>query len=112
MRDSSWRHCAGAGQDSRTDTVIISKRLRIYGRVQGVWYRSWMVDQALVLGLKGWVRNRRDGSVEAVISGDETAVREMITRCLQGPPAARVEHVEDAPETTPVPSGFEQRPTE
>ena len=112
MRDSSWRHCAEAGQDSRTDTVTISKRLRIYGRVQGVWYRGWMVDQALVLGLNGWVRNRRDGSVEAVISGDEAAVREMVARCWRGPPAARVERIEETVEANPGTSGFSQRPTE
>lgn len=100
------------GQDERTDRVTISKRLRIYGRVQGVWYRSWTIEQAIALGLNGWVRNRRDGSVEAVISGDEAAVREMIARCWQGPPAARVERIDDVPVIAPVAPGFEQRPTE
>lgn len=57
----------------------------IKGRVQGVFYRNWTVDNARELGLKGWVRNRRDGSVEAVFSGSPDAVQEMEQRCRRGP---------------------------
>ncbi len=99
-------------RDERADALNTSKRLRIYGRVQGVWYRGWAVDEARSLGLSGWVRNRRDGSVEAVISGDEAAVREMVARCWRGPPAARVERIEETMEADPGMKGFSQRPTE
>lgn len=89
----------------------ISARVRIHGRVQGVWYRGWTVDQARILGLDGWVRNRTDGSVEAVFHGPEAAVRDMIERCRQGPPAARVERIEETREVEAVPAGFVQKPT-
>ena len=91
------------------DTTTI--RVRITGRVQGVWYRGWTVDQARQLGLSGWVRNRRDGSVEAVFAGPERAVRAMIELCRQGPPAALVSDVAEQIETEPVPAGFHQAPT-
>ena len=91
------------------DTTTI--RVRITGRVQGVWYRGWTVDQARRLGLSGWVRNRRDGSVEAVFAGPERAVRAMFELCRQGPPAALVSDVAEQIETEPVPAGFHQAPT-
>lgn len=86
-------------------------RLRITGRVQGVWFRAWAAEQAEELGLDGWVRNRRDGSVEAVVRGPTTHVEEMAARCRIGPPAARVERVETTPEKEPVAPGFHQKPT-
>ena len=76
------------------NTGLVAVRLRIRGRVQGVWYRGWMVDEARDHGLAGWVRNRRDGSVEALIIGPEPALREMIARCHHGPRSARVEDIE------------------
>jgi acylphosphatase len=89
----------------------ISARVRIHGRVQGVWFRAWTAEQARSLRLDGWVRNRADGSVEAVFRGGEASVREMVARCHRGPPAARVERVEETSETEPVPDGFAQLPT-
>ena len=86
-------------------------RVRISGRVQGVWYRGWTVDQARRLDLAGWVRNRRDGSVEAVFSGPQDAVRAMIDRCRQGPPGAIVSEISEQIETAPVEPGFRQAPT-
>ena len=86
-------------------------RLRITGRVQGVWYRGWTIDQARELGLDGWVRNRRDGSVEAMAFGPAERVDELIARCRIGPSAAVVEGVEVAPESEPVARGFHQKPT-
>ena len=81
------------------------KHLTITGRVQGVWYRDWFVGEAAALGLTGWVRNRRDGSVEALIDGAESAVSTMIERAHQGSPASRVADVEvrdsDDPLTVP-----------
>lgn len=86
-------------------------RLRIHGRVQGVGYRYWMGRQAEVLGLSGWVRNRRDGTVEALIAGSEQAVRAMIEQCSHGPEAAHVERVEQEPAADVVSPGFESLPT-
>ena len=86
-------------------------RVVISGRVQGVWYRGWVVDEALARGLDGWVRNRRDGSVEAVFQGAPAAIEEMIAACRQGSPMARVAAVETHPHEDPVAPGFEQVPT-
>ena len=87
------------------------RHLRIHGRVQGVWYRGWAVDNARALGLSGWVRNRRDGTVEMLIRGDDEAVEAMIARCRPGPPAARVERIEVSESDDTAPAGFEARPT-
>jgi acylphosphatase len=90
---------------------VTTIRLRVTGRVQGVWYRGWTVDQARRLGLSGWVRNRLDGSVEAVLSGPEAAVRTMIERCREGPPGAQVSGIAEQVESAPVARGFRQAPT-
>ena len=87
------------------------RRLRVTGRVQGVWYRGWAVEQAVMLGVDGWVRNRRDGSVELLVSGPDAAVEALIGRCQAGPPAAQVERVEMLPANEAVPAGFRQLPT-
>ena len=87
-------------------------RVRIEGRVQAVWFRGWTVDEARSRGLRGWVRNRRDGSVEAQFTGAEDTVRAMIASCRQGPPAARVDRVEELPGQDDGTPGFDQRPTE
>ena len=65
----------------------------IRGRVQGVGYRAWVEYQATASQLEGWVRNRRDGSVEALFAGPPKAVAEMIALCRHGPPSSRVEAV-------------------
>ncbi len=85
-------------------------RVVISGRVQGVWYRGWTVDEARARGLDGWVRNRRDGSVEAVFQGAPEAVAEMVAACRQGPPMARVTAVETHACEDPVAPGFTQAP--
>ncbi len=69
--------------------------LRIYGRVQGVAYRAYTQDQARELGLTGWVRNRRDGSVELEAEGSPEALQRLLDWCFKGAPAARVESIED-----------------
>ena len=69
----------------------------IQGRVQGVGYRAWVEYQAMASGLEGWVRNRRDGSVEALFAGHAKAVAEMIALCRHGPPSARVTAVLNEP---------------
>lgn len=66
----------------------------IHGRVQGVGYRAWTHHQAQLHGLKGWVRNRRDGSVEAVFSGPDPLVEAMLRACREGPRGAVVERIE------------------
>ena len=80
-------------------TLVI--RAVIRGRVQGVGYRAWIHHQAELRGLEGWVRNRRDGSVEALFSGPAETVRAMLEACQQGPASARVDAVNmgDADET-------------
>ncbi len=74
-------------------TARVIYRVEIRGRVQGVGYRAWLHHTALAMSLVGWVRNRRDGSVEAVLAGPEDVVLDMITQCDRGPALARVETV-------------------
>jgi len=88
-----------------------SVRLIVTGRVQGVSYRYWTVTEATARGLDGWVRNRRDGSVEAFLSGPDATVEEMIEACRQGPRAARVTDIDVREETTRAARGFQQLPT-
>ena len=85
--------------------------VRIEGRVQGVYYRAWTEQVARRLGLDGWVRNRRDGSVEAVFSGPPSKVDEMLRRCAEGPPDANVTNVSVTDEGGAPPSGFDVLPT-
>lgn len=81
--------------------------MRVTGRVQGVAYRAWARGEAKALGLRGWVRNRGDGSVEAVVAGPEAAVEEMITAMGEGPGAARVTDVwTDPVDPAGVATGF------
>jgi acylphosphatase len=86
-------------------------RLIIQGRVQGVSYRWWTVGAATQRGLDGWVRNRRDGSVEVLVSGLAQTVDDLIEACRQGPPAARVNDIEITPQEGRAESGFRQLPT-
>jgi acylphosphatase len=72
----------------------VALSVRVTGRVQGVWYRGWTQDEAERLGLRGWVRNERDGSVAAVLAGRAAAVEAMVDAMWQGPPDARVTGVE------------------
>ncbi len=85
--------------------------VKIRGRVQGVGFRAWTVREAERLGLDGWVRNRRDGSVEAVFAGPRVCVEHMLELCRRGPPLARVEGIETRETSDPVPPGFRQLPT-
>ncbi|CAN7549389.1 acylphosphatase [Pseudoduganella sp. LjRoot289] len=77
---------------------MTAKRLLIEGRVQGVGYRASLAEQALALGLHGWVRNCRDGAVEACVDGDAQAIEAIVLWAKRGPPAARVDRIaiEDA----------------
>lgn len=91
---------------------MATRRLRIHGRVQGVFYRNWAVETARSFGLRGWVRNRMDGTVEAVIAGTEEDIRRFIERAHDGPPAARVTRVEQQEEPDQAFPGFELKATE
>lgn len=86
------------------------RRLRIHGVVQGVGFRWSLHAEAARLGLGGWVRNRRDGTVEAVVAGPAAAVEALVAWAHRGPSAARVTRVESAPDDGDF-GGFEQRPT-
>jgi acylphosphatase len=85
--------------------------IRIEGRVQGVGYRAFVEMKAAELELSGWVRNRRDGSVEAVLQGSPEAVAAMVELCRSGPPASLVSGVEIIGEGVGAFTGFEVRPT-
>ena len=67
----------------------------IRGRVQGVGYRAWVEDEASARDLEGWVRNRRDGRVEAVFAGPDEVVSDMVAACRRGPSSARVDGIQD-----------------
>jgi acylphosphatase len=67
--------------------------LRIHGRVQGVAFRAYAIEEALRLGVKGWVRNCPDGSVELIAEGNRKKVEELVSWCRHGPPSARVDHI-------------------
>lgn len=91
---------------------MIARRLAIHGRVQGVGYRCWAERTARGLGLAGWVRNRREGWVEANVEGEAEAVAAFVERCRDGPDGARVERVEASDAELSDLDGFEQRATE
>ena len=89
----------------------IAVRAVIGGKVQQVGYRMWTVRNAGELGLRGWVRNRRDGSVEALFIGPAAAVDAMLERCRRGPRLAEVSGVDRFPAADDGAQGFEQRET-
>ena len=90
--------------------MTVTRHLRITGRVQGVWYRESMREAAEALGVNGWVRNRTDGSVEAVVQGKAEQVEQLVAWCRQGPPLAHVLNV-DISEGEGSHHRFEKRPT-
>ena len=85
--------------------------VRVEGRVQGVGYRAFVEMRAAELGLSGWVRNRRDGSVEAVLQGSPDAVEAVLDACRAGPPASRVARLDIIGEGVGAFDGFDVLPT-
>ncbi len=91
--------------------MVKTVRLRITGRVQGVGYRAWAIETARNLGLRGWVRNRRDGSVELLATGPDDAVAALIEAAHHGPIAARVSEIRVDDDEGNGSFGFAARPT-
>lgn len=89
---------------------MITRRLLIHGRVQGVWYRESLRQEADRLGVTGWVRNLRDGTVEAVVQGEPERIAALLAWARGGPPAARVDRI-DQEEAEGQFTQFEKRPT-
>ncbi len=88
-----------------------AKRLVIRGEVQGVGFRDWLVATAERIGVSGWVRNRRDGTVEALVCGDVAAVEELLRACRRGPRGAVVRSLDEDLADPPDQPGFLRRPT-
>jgi len=92
--------------------MTISRRLRIHGRVQGVWFRESMRQRADQLKVTGWVRNRTDGTVEALVQGDPAAVEAMVDWARRGPEGAKVDRVDfEAADDEPRHAIFDKKPT-
>lgn len=98
---------AGAAGDA-----VTALRLSIVGQVQGVGYRAWTVREAMRRDLRGWVRNRRDGSVEALLIGETEAVAGMAAACRLGPPLAQVIDVRQSPAEDDGSADFLELPTD
>lgn len=89
--------------------MISRAHLFFHGRVQGVFYRAFTRNEAVRLGINGWVRNLYDGRVEAVFEGSREVVEEAVAACKKGPPGAYVDEVELAWEPPVGEQGFEIR---
>ncbi len=87
-------------------------KVTISGKVQGVGFRSWTIRWAKKLDISGWVRNKSDGTVEALFSGEEKDIGEMIRKCYHGPANSLVEDVKAITATEETQPGFLQKPTE
>ena len=106
---------SGDSKPKPAASKVVTRRLLISGRVQGVNYRESMCGEAERLGVAGWVRNRRDARVEALVQGSAEAIEALIGWARRGPPAARVSGVEvevAAPHTVPEHGGFRRLPTD
>ena len=90
---------------------MTARRVVIAGRVHGVGYRDWMVHTAQAMGVSGWVRNRRDGTVEALVDGETAAVEEFLRACRRGPRTALVESITEDLAEPPEAPGFLRLPT-
>jgi acylphosphatase len=88
---------------------MLRRRVIVRGRVQGVWFRGATQAEARAAGVAGWVRNRPDGSVEAVFEGSPAEVARLLAFCRRGPPSARVERVEEFEEAPEGLAGFSIR---
>lgn len=87
-----------------------TKRIVLRGRVQGVGFRDWMVREAARLAVSGWVRNRADGTLEALLAGPPAAVEELARLCRRGPVLAEVQSLTEDLAEPPAEPGFHRRP--
>ena len=93
------------------ETDITSLRVRIEGFVQSVGYRHFAMEEARRLGINGWIRNRTDGTVEALASGSTKAVEAFVAACMRGPEGSRIKNVELHNAEPPEENGFHRRPS-
>jgi acylphosphatase len=93
------------------ETDITSLRVRIEGFVQSVGYRHFAMEEARRLGINGWIRNRTDGTVEALASGSTKAVEAFVAACMRGPEGSRINNVELHNAEPPEEKGFHRRPS-
>jgi acylphosphatase len=100
-----------ANESKTPEDDLTTLRLRIEGNVQGIGYRFFAVDEARRLGLDGWIRNRSDGSVEALVSGPTKKVESFVAVCMRGPSGARVTNVDMHTADPPSERGFLSRAT-
>jgi len=96
---------------STDDSEFTHLRLRIQGRVQGIGYRDHVIAEATRLGVDGWVRNRADGTVEALVSGPDKAVQLLVGMCIKGSSGAIVQDIEMHKAEAPAEKGFHRRPS-
>jgi acylphosphatase len=94
-----------------SDGDLTSLRLRIEGFVQAVGYRNFVIAEAGKLGLDGWIRNRSDGTVEVLVSGETKAVEAIVAACMRGPEGSRVKNVDLHNSEPPAEKGFHRRPS-
>jgi acylphosphatase len=93
------------------ESDLTTLRLRIEGFVQAVGYRNFAITEATKLGLNGWIRNRADGTVEALASGSTKDIEAFVATCMRGPPGSRVNNVELHNAEPPAEKGFHRRPS-
>lgn len=91
--------------------MIVARRLQISGKVQGVGFRYFVTHSARQHGVRGWVRNRHDGSVEALLIGEEAAVAAVTEQCRRGPPHGRVDRLDSAAGQDDGSAAFTERAT-
>jgi acylphosphatase len=96
---------------SDDDNDLTTLRLRIEGFVQAVGYRHYAIEEAKKLGIDGWIRNRSDGTVEAVVSGPTKTVELYVQACMRGPTGSRVDNIELGPAEPLQEKGFKRRPS-
>jgi acylphosphatase len=97
--------------NSPNDDEQTHLRLRIEGFVQAVGYRNFVIGEAARLGIDGWIRNRSDGTVEALVSGPNAAVETLVGFCMKGPPGSTIKNVELHKAEAPAEKGFKRRPS-
>jgi len=93
------------------ETEITTLRLRIEGFVQAVGYRNFAIEEARKLGLDGWIRNRSDGTVEALASGNTKTVEAFVSVCMRGPAGSRIKNIDLHQAEAPTERGFHRRPS-